>query len=107
MLVQEGVPEEAVLREDKATFTWENAIFSKRVLQERGSMPVKAILCPQAYHARRALMYYQTVFPETEIMICPVSVDGITKENWRRSQEGIHEVCQEMQRIITQFSLFM
>ena len=52
-------------------------------------------------------MYYQTVFPDTEIIVCPVSVDGITKENWRQSEQGIREVSAEIQRIITQFSLWM
>ena len=107
VLIKNGVPEDAILREDRATYTYQNALFSKEAAEEKGLHIKKAILCVKNYHAGRALMYYQTVFPETEIMICPVSVDGITKENWRRSQEGIHEVCQEMQRIITQFSLFM
>ena len=107
VLVKNGVPENVILREDRATYTYENALFSKKAADEKGLNIKRALLCVKNYHAGRALMYYQTVFPETEIMVCPVSVDGITKENWRRSQEGIREVCAEMQRIITQFSLFM
>ena len=107
VLIKNGVPERAVLREDRATYTYENALLSKKVAEEAGMHIKKAILCVKNYHAGRALMYYQTVFPETEIMVCPISVDGITKENWRQSQEGIREVCAEMQRIITQFSLYM
>lgn len=107
VLMKNGVPEGAVLREDRATYTYENALLSKKAAEEKGLSIKKAILCVKNYHAGRALMYYQTVFPETEIMVCPVSVDGITKENWRQSQEGLREVCAEMQRVITQFSLYM
>ena len=103
VLVQEGVPEEAILREDKATFTWENAIFSKRVLQERGIMPVKAILCPQAYHARRALMYYQEQFPETEFYVVPTVTRGISRDNWFLEQEKTDVVLGELVRIGEQF----
>ena len=107
VLMKNGVPEDAVLREDRATYTYENALLSKKAAEAVGLSIKKAILCVKNYHAGRALMYYQTVFPETEIMVCPISVDGITKENWRLSEEGIHEVCAEMQRIITQFSIYM
>jgi len=107
VLIKNGVPEDAVLREDRATYTYENALLSQKAAEEKGLHIKKAILCVKNYHAGRALMYYQTVFPETEILVCPVSVDGITKENWRQSQEGLREVCAEMQRVITQFSLYM
>ena len=107
VLMKNGVPEGAVLREDRATYTYENALLSQKAAEEKGLSIKKAILCVKNYHAGRALMYYQTVFPETEIMVCPVSVDGITKSNWRQSEGGIREVCAEMQRIVTQFSLYM
>ena len=107
VLVKNGVPERAIIREDQATYTYENALFSKDVAGKNGLKIKKALLCCKNYHAGRALMYYQTVFPDTEIIVCPVSVDGITKENWRQSEQGIREVSAEIQRIITQFSLWM
>ena len=107
VLLRNGVPDEAILREDKATYTYENALLSREVTKARCMDVEKALLCCKNYHAGRALMYYQTVFPETEFHVCPVSVDGITKDNWRSSSEGIREVTAEIQRIFTQFYLMM
>ena len=107
VLTKNGVPGNAILREDQASYTYENALRSREAAEKAGINVKRALLCCKNYHAGRALMYYQTVFPETEIFVCPVSVDGITRENWRSSSEGIREVTAEMQRILTQFYLMM
>ena len=52
-------------------------------------------------------MYYQLLYPETEFYVAPVSVDGITKENWAETEKGIEEVTEEVKRIFCQFSLLM
>ena len=67
----------------------------------------KALLCCKNYHARRALMYYQRAYPEVKFRVCPCCVDGVTKENWMSSEEGIQSVLGEVQRIVTQFALMM
>ncbi len=59
------------------------------------------------YHARRAFMYYQRAYPETEFLVCPCSVDEITKENWKLTQHGIDEVLAETKRIVSQFQIMM
>ena len=38
----------------------------------------KAILCCMPYHARRALLYYQLLYPETEFFVCPAKESPIT-----------------------------
>ena len=107
VLVKNGVPAEAVLKEDEATFTWENALFSRRVLEREGKLPHSAILCTRAVHSRRCLEYYRTAFPDTHFYVCCASPAGITRENWRCSQEGIDAVMGELTRIVSQFSLWM
>ena len=107
VLMKNGVPENAVLREDEATFTWQNALFSRKVTDQAGLKVKKAILCCKNYHARRAFMYYQRAYPETEFLVCPCSVDEITKENWKLTQHGIDEVLAEIKRIISQFQIMM
>lgn len=107
VLQKNGVPGHAILKEDQATYTYENALFSKKVLEAAGVTVNKAILCCKNYHARRALMYYQTVFPDTCFLVVPSCVDGITKENWKDSEAGIDAVMGEMTRIVKQFSLMM
>lgn len=107
VLMKNGVPESAILKEDQAVYTYENALNTKKVLDEKGIPVKKAILCCKTHHARRALMYYQTVFPDARILVCPANADGITRENWRETKEGIEAVTGEMSRVIYQFSLLM
>lgn len=107
VLVKNGVPQEAVLREDQATFTWENAKFSRKVTDQAGIDIRKAIICCKNYHARRAVMYYQRAYPNTEFRVCPCCVDGVTRDNWTETKHGINEVIAEINRIVTQFSLMM
>ncbi len=103
ILLAEGVPDEAILKEDQATYTWQNAIFSRQVLEKKGLPFETAILCCQAYHARRAWMYYKQQFPETQILVVPVTTRGITRDNWYYSKEKTDVVLGEMSRIGEQF----
>lgn len=103
VLVRNGVPENAVLKEDEATYTYQNALFSRANCDKLGITVEKAIICCKNSHARRCLMYYQIAFPETEFIVCPAVIGGITRENWYRSHEGTELVLGEMERIGTQF----
>ena len=107
VLVRNGVPEEAVLKENQATYTWENAKFSRNVTDQSGLEIKKAIICCKTHHARRAFMYYQRAYPETEFLVCPCVVDGISRENWTETEQGVDAVTGEVSRIIHQFSLMM
>lgn len=107
VLMKNGVPEEAIFREDQATFTYENAIFSRQVTDLHRLPVKKAILCCKTYHARRSLMYYRLLYPETEFLVCPACPDGITRENWRETEAGVEAVTGEVGRIIKQFCLML
>lgn len=102
VLLQNGVAKQAILREEEARFTAQNARFSKKLLEERGIRPRKAILCCKGYHSRRCLMYYQFSFPDTKFMVSPVYVN-VTRENWYRTEHGIGKVLGELTRLGTQF----
>ena len=107
VLMQNGVPEEAILKEDQATYTYENAIYSRQVTDHAELEIERAILCCKSYHARRCLMYYQLLYPKTEFYVVPVNADGITRENWKKNEEGIDAVTGELSRIVKQFSLML
>lgn len=107
VLKKNQVSEEHILREDKATYTYENAIYSRKVTDCLGMEIKKAILCCKSYHSRRCLMYYQILYPETQFYVVPVVADGIARENWRESEEGIDVVTGELSRIVKQFSLML
>ena len=99
VLLEQGVPEGAILREDQATYTWENAQLSRQVTDEMGLTVRRAILCCRSYHARRALLYYQAAFPEAEIRVCPASVPGFNREDWFLTAEGRAMILGEVRRL--------
>lgn len=102
VLIRNGVDPSRILREERATFTCENAKFS-RTLADRLRLHIKkAVICCKSYHARRCLLYYQYYFPDTLFFICP-SDTGINRENWFQSSEGIDRVFGEFRRICSQF----
>ena len=99
VLMKHGVPESAILREDRATYTWENAQFSRDVLQGAGLPCATAILCCHAFHARRALLYYQAAMPQTRFVACPAETPGYTRDDWFRTEKGRARVLGEVQRL--------
>ena len=103
LLMEEGVPEDAILKEREATYTYQNAINTRKLLDERGIVVKRALLCCQAYHARRSKLYYQILFPDTEILVIPTVTKGITRDNWFKSREKSEIVLGEIERCGSQF----
>lgn len=58
-LEAKGIPENAILPEDKATSTYENLLYSKSIMEERGLS--RAILITHDFHGRRALEIARTL----------------------------------------------
>ncbi len=102
VLMKHGVLDSAILREDQATYTWENAQFSRDVLQKQGIPYRKAILCCHAFHARRALLYYSAAMPDTQFIVCPVDTPGYTRHDWYLTEKGRQRVMGEVQRLGSQ-----
>lgn len=107
VLHKNGVPKEAVLKEDKAQYTYQNALNSKEVLRRNHIEIRRAILCCKPYHARRCLMYYAMVFPEVSFSVCPAPGMAVTRENWQTSRAGLKEVLGELERCGSQFSFML
>ncbi len=107
ILLSRGVPKEAILREDTATFTYENAVKSREAVESLGLTVTRAILVCQSFHARRCLMYYQEQFPETRILVHPVVTRGITRDNWYLDGTKIDVVLGEVERCGSQFHEIM
>ena len=94
-----GVPEAAILREDRATYTWENARLSRQVTEAAGLKVRRALLCCRPSHARRALLYYQAAYPEAELVPIPVSLPGENREDWWQTPAGRSRVLGELTRL--------
>lgn len=104
LLMAHGVPQEAILREDKATYTWENARLSRIAADSAGLTIRRGMLCCKGYHARRALLYYQAAFPETEWLVCPARIPGSSQEDWYLTREGQDRILGEVRRLGSQIN---
>lgn len=98
ILKKSGVPETAIWKEDRSQYTQQNAFFSRAVTDRNGLEIKKAIIVCKAFHARRCLTYWQLAYPKTDFSVCPVSTDGITKENWYKTEKGLERVLGELAR---------
>lgn len=106
ILLEQGVPEKAILSDWKATYTYENAIFSREITDQQNLTINQAILCCNSYHARRCLLYYQLLYPETNFLVVP-SDTGINRTNWMDTEKGIDTVLGEIERCGGQFHKIM
>lgn len=104
VLVKNGVPKHVILPERWAENTYENAVFSKQIVDNQGLSVKKAILCCQAFHSRRCLMYYQLFFPDTTFYVFPTDTKGINRNNWYKTERDIDVVLGEFERCANQFT---
>lgn len=72
---------------------------TKVLLEKKDIHLKKAILCCKAHHSRRSHLYYSMVFPKIEILVHPVVVDGISREDWYKTAEGRKVVLGEFSRM--------
>lgn len=105
LLLREGVPGSAVLREDQARCTWDNARLSREVCDRAGLSVRRALLCCRPFHARRALLYYQWAFPEAELLCVPCREEGVNADDWFLTPAGRDRVLGEVRRLASQINL--
>ena len=103
ILLKNQVPDYAILREENATFTYENAIYSRALTDRLGISVRTAIISCQAYHARRCLLYFSLLYPDTRFLICPAVTRDISRDNWYKNPEKIDLVLGEVERCGSQF----
>jgi uncharacterized SAM-binding protein YcdF (DUF218 family) len=94
-----GVPDSAILPEREASFTWDNARRSRGVCDRAGLRIREGILCCRPFHARRALLYYQTAFPETKWRVCPSREADVNAEDWHMTAAGRKRILGEIRRL--------
>jgi uncharacterized SAM-binding protein YcdF (DUF218 family) len=77
-----GIPRDALLTENEATSTFENALYSKDILLEQGFD--SAIVVTSNYHMRRSKLAYDRVFRDTNISFTyiPYHHEDITRDSW-------------------------
>lgn len=78
ILLRAGVPEAAILREDRSRSTMQNAQFTAPILKQLGVHRV--IIVTSWYHSRRALACFRGVLPDATFLSRP-SYEGFS-ESW-------------------------
>lgn len=66
VLMEAGVPEEAIIKENKATNAGENFRFSRDILRTKGITPNKAFIVQKPYFLRRAYSTAMKEWPELD-----------------------------------------
>lgn len=99
--IELGVSDEAILKEDKATHTFENAKCSYDVIKQKGIKVDRVILVCKSFHSRRAYLTYKTAFPSSiEILVSPIIDErDIRKDNWFLDPDKTHRVMGEVIKI--------
>lgn len=102
--MEAGVPEAAILLEDRATNTGENLIFTRQLLADRG-IPVHSVLAVQKpYMERRIAAAFPVYWPEVTMTITSpqLSMEDYFRrvEAWGRTKEDtLHMLVGDFQRI--------
>ena len=67
--LQMGVPENAILVENKSTNTGENILFTQRLLQQQELNPDSFIVVQKPYMERRSFATFKKLWPEKDIVV--------------------------------------
>ncbi len=98
ILMEEGVPEDAIWCEERATSLMESAWYSAAAVRTLGVKIERAIICCQAYQARRAYKSYAYQFKGIELMVVPVETYNITSKDWWKDEQAVKVVMGEMEK---------
>lgn len=99
--LEEGIPQDAIICEEKATNTYENALFSLEKAKEYSLDIGTVILVCKTFHSRRALFTYQKVFPkQTDFYVQSIADErNILADNWYKNEETIKIVMGEVAKM--------
>jgi len=98
LLVKKGVDKDKIIKEESSVNTFDNAKYAYRIVSDKGIKKNKIIICCKAYHARRALMTFQSVFINSKIIIDSVETDGISKNSWMMNSGRYDKVLEELSK---------
>jgi uncharacterized SAM-binding protein YcdF (DUF218 family) len=95
-----GVPEDAILIEDRSTNTGENVRFTKELLSEKGIDPESFLLVQKPYMERRTYATFRKIWPEKRALVTSpqISFDDYPDEDITRDQV-IHIMVGDLDRI--------
>lgn len=81
-LLDSGVPATAISVEENSANTWENAVFSVRMLRRANARSI--CLVTSWYHSRRSLAVFRSLAPELDSFSAPAAEDWVRYRDGRR-----------------------
>jgi len=83
-----GVSREAIILEDEAETTYENAVLTKKIIRQRGIKSALVVSSP--YHMRRVKFIFDRVFQGSgvELVYVPVKDSWFEPDSWWKSPRG-------------------
>jgi hypothetical protein len=95
-----GVPEEAIITENKSTNTGENIQFTKRILKEKGLKPESFIVVQKPNMERRSYATFKKHWPDKKIVVTSPQIPFESYPNDEIPLEKvIHIMVGDLQRI--------
>jgi uncharacterized SAM-binding protein YcdF (DUF218 family) len=88
-----GVPENAIISEMDSVSTVENALFSKRIIEERKFKTVILVTYPP--HTRRSQQVFRRILPRDVKLIIACDPGSFDEKNWWRNPETRRSVVYE------------
>ena len=99
VLTRNGVPESAIIREDKSEYTRANAELSRAMADEKGLKSDTVLVVCKSFHARRCQMFFQSAFDKSEVLMIPAEIrTGESRDDWFQSEKGIQRILGEVKR---------
>ncbi len=82
-----GIPHDALLAENKATSTYENALYSKKIILEQGFE--SALVVTSNYHMRRSKLAFERVYRGSNVTFTyvPHHPKPITRDSWNENRQ--------------------
>lgn len=97
--IDQGVPADAILLEERAATTFQNVVFTNRILLNNDWHRILLVSSP--YHMRRAMLTWHKVSPEIQVTATPVpQSEFYTHESWGASLEQVRGIVHEYAAIV-------
>lgn len=95
-----GIQDEAVIMEEKARNTFENALYTKEIIQNQGMRSI--ILVSSPYHQRRVYETFRSVFKKSNIKLqnSPSVYSDWNSHNWWESERELYLTQSEVGKIL-------
>jgi uncharacterized SAM-binding protein YcdF (DUF218 family)/glycosyltransferase involved in cell wall biosynthesis len=96
--ISQGVPEAAIVLEERAANTYENVVFTNRILAEHNWKKIALVSSP--YHMRRAVLTWRKVAPDVEVIATPPVTSIFYTHHRGITLEQIRGLLQEYAAIV-------